>query len=707
MILASKAQRTAFLDAYQDRVSGVSPQAQALANTVNNERFPGALVAVGGNTEPVYLVLADSRLQWRRLAPLVQAFVAPPISAFRPIPDTLRENDPRERWIKQFDVQVVGRIVPRNRAHTLTGLIRLVELSEQIPDSVAVTARSTSSLLLEFDRSLAGRDERSAQDVLNVIQDERRLDTLNVRFLQVQFDASLGQWARLRSRSWFDDLVQVRRPPPVTLALLDALADSAPQKPDELRAWFTTEVAPRYLEVFAHVPAGMSAHAGVLFGLAWIVRPDWKNWPALEAEANRWQPADRDWFDTIVGSAGLRLIIETGDEDRRSDDTESSAGETDQISLAIAALIQADRDTSLEAFRRATDAIHALTDAERAQVLEHEQFAETWDLIRDLTGEFTPRSWTQLIRGLAQLSPSRAREVAERGKVEWSTDVLELAEEVDGLTRELSGISRETEQGLEAILGQLVDWFQSDIGWPRLACSSMYNAVLYRLLLSERLSGGTFSAVVAVADGILTYEMDAAHYRQILDDLVSSLDRLSDYDLDSVLDLFEIVLSRPCSDPIARSMLADAIVRRLAQWRQNLRGWRRFLAIDLAQSAGVSVDLLQRRDETANADQVDRLAGKVIVVYSLQSNAGRRARDAIAAMAPQADVRFLDDRAGSKHFSDGVRTADIVIISWKAANHAATEALERACPATCTKLHAAGKGSTSILRSVEDYVEAV
>jgi hypothetical protein len=96
------------------------------------------------------------------------------------------------------------------------------------------------------------------------------------------------------------------------------------------------------------------------------------------------------------------------------------------------------------------------------------------------------------------------------------------------------------------------------------------------------------------------------------------------------------------------------------------------------------------------------LSGQRIAVYTLTESAGRQAQSALAEIAPNAVVELNHDHVGTKALAGLAATADIFIIVWTSAKHAATDFIKEHRNGKPV-LYANGRGASSILRVIEEH----
>jgi len=103
-------------------------------------------------------------------------------------------------------------------------------------------------------------------------------------------------------------------------------------------------------------------------------------------------------------------------------------------------------------------------------------------------------------------------------------------------------------------------------------------------------------------------------------------------------------------------------------------------------------------DEIPNAATVGPLD---VGVYTLQERAGLAAQSLIESRYPGVSVTVRHDKASSTPLVQLANGADIFIVTWQSAKHAATDAITAARPRDRPVVYAAGTGRSSIVRAFE------
>src|SRR6266446_7060227 len=89
----------------------------------------------------------------------------------------------------------------------------------------------------------------------------------------------------------------------------------------------------------------------------------------------------------------------------------------------------------------------------------------------------------------------------------------------------------------------------------------------------------------------------------------------------------------------------------------------------------------------------EALRGRRVAIYTLTESAGRQARSILADVAPEATVELNHDHVGTRALSALAAGADIFIVAWTSAKHAAVDFV-RSRRGTKPLLYATGRGAS-------------
>ena len=107
---------------------------------------------------------------------------------------------------------------------------------------------------------------------------------------------------------------------------------------------------------------------------------------------------------------------------------------------------------------------------------------------------------------------------------------------------------------------------------------------------------------------------------------------------------------------------------------------------------------VETEDASAEPNQLD---GKLVAIYTLTEQVGERARKLLMDLYPNVRVELSHDKGGNTRLEGLARNADIFVVCWRSAAHAATDIISRFRPSGAVTLFPDGKGWSSILRVIE------
>jgi hypothetical protein len=172
---------------------------ERLAASAIDPGFPGGLVPIAtpAGGARVYALASDDR-QWRQLRPLLLSFAGPTLTSFNGLPGTLSGTDAIEKVLTEADPSTVGVLdLPSDdmiAAQGLRALVRLVTVWSRSPTTDGKPSQPTSWLLADFQDELNVGRRDAAWLIVRRLEDELRLDALNIHFLEVQLFAAFEDW---------------------------------------------------------------------------------------------------------------------------------------------------------------------------------------------------------------------------------------------------------------------------------------------------------------------------------------------------------------------------------------------------------------------------------------------------------------------------------------------------------------------------------
>jgi hypothetical protein len=298
-------------------------------------------------------------------------------------------------------------------------------------------------------------------------------------------------------------------------------------------------------------------------------------------------------------------------------------------------------------------------------------------------------------------------DVARQAAAEWSVgqqvaDPAAAAALAGGLLAVPEGIASER---LAEALPVIIGWLRGDHEFPRASLRPLYDAAWTLLVLGVRRGQAELEASAALFDGLLSSGLPHGRYRELLTDaldLAGDPGRRSAYWL---LGLVECSIEHPSPDDAARREFWTTAVVRVDRFRAQLTAMQQAALDRLAGALGIAV--APRSPEAVPVRTGEgRLAGRRIAIYTLTESAGRQAAAELEALAPGVSVTVHADHVGTQALRAAAEGADIfVLVTWSA-KHAATDFIRKHRPSDKPLLYAPGRGATSMLRALDEYLGA-
>lgn len=757
------ARRTRFLDAFYGEGNELTRQALATSQTrlasvardweglLRDEGSVALLPRKRGKQWTWYAIAFDAR-SLRDLGEQLMAFVGPSYSTFRGAHRTLDVCDPIEAALLEFSGPYAFRLSPLegNEARAefveALGLLRRTHLATS--GRPVQRIRSTGRLVRDFQMALAAVDRAQAVSCLQALGAQNRLDALNLRFLEIQAHAELGDWTEIIESAHFHDLTQVRRPIAVTRAMVQAVYRvrlarfEADDRPEEAARIFRNEIIPEYAPLY-RVRSGLVDADSV------------KSFMLLAVSATPLSPALRDELLAVRGLAQTdaayieRLAALLPDSVDRSKTPEPS-----QIEAARTAMLAADFDravglavsapatieraaillrsayelSSTVAGVHAVAAVRALNDGERADLFGSRAHRGFWESVTgtsvlNASSAGIPCDW---IGFLAQIhdpswSDARARDMAAAAPDQW--DIAAMASDpasvqllVDGIDRVVDSTSGLAIERFGEALPHLLRNLEQDPAYPRPEFRPVYDSLRRALVYA---CGRPTVSYLILFDDLCVAELELGCTEKAYRDMVEEAELVwreisAPASLRPMVDLLDQLYYYPCPAADARTRLASLVFGQAAPWLSSgriegeLLSVLRQLSRDFA-SEGMLPCAPQALAEAGDGEPDDPLSSLsgLVAIHTLTYPAGLRAKEILKARSPHCEVVVNSDKVGTNQLRDLARTADVFVLVTGSAKHAASGYVSTHRPSDRPLLRPAGKGTTSILQALADHTRSV
>ena len=624
----------------------------------------------------LFYALASSPPQWRRLQPLLSAFVGMTLTDFDGRSLVAVSNGGIEKEFRKRGLLVARFSPPPDRkvaTHAVRAVERLVNLTAHAPDMQRSYARPAPELLYSFDLALVAGNQEGAVEILRELEHRQLLDVINLRFLQVRLDSEFQDWHLLRSRPWFAAVCRTRRPPAVTSALIKALyvtdISDLEDEASTLVDTFASRVLPDAGDLFHALPERRDPVVSTAFLLQALASNDAERVAALRNEVLAdWPEALRVRYERLLkyATAASGILAPQPPAEGILERLDSAANLSTIELLEL--LVESANNGALEG----QQVVHQI-----AALLEQRNAAQAIPPGIEVPEQPVPATWVELFSSLPSLGHATARRIAEQGADEWPIQAqlatpAAIASLIDAVERAISG--PESARAL-AVVPHLTRWVHSDPDWPNPDLCLLYESLLTTLVLSDVRRPDTFRSLVSLLDGLLGLGMRSEDYARTLGDLRGELRPLASANtIDPLLDAAELTTLHPCPDETARTAFWAEVVALLEQYAPAVTSAQRKVIEDLGHVLGSLPDLPTAATDPG-APELPAWRG-IIGIYTLREEVGHRAKDVLSSIFPEARIETSSAHVATEALKR-LAAADVLVVSWSAAKHAATEALKR------------------------------
>ena len=673
-----------------------------LLATVRDPLFPGALVPHLDGGELSVLVAAPTLTTWRRLRPVIRAFAGPTLTSFDglplPLPASARAaavmlgSQPAATAVIRLPTDT------RSRTSALRALARVQDTFARAPDLQRSAPEPTSWLLARFQDHLNVGRRDAAADVLARLRTELRLDALNIKFLEVQLLAAFEDWISIVELPGFASLCFARRTPATTALILEALYQVHLAGPyeaadrHETRARFEGSVRPLAHAMLALLPPSMLTVPGLrLFGLeAWVDLSRGDLRVALRDKRD-----ELEWLTEQLSRAEHVAPVSPKDQDQPLD-------------AARAALAQVDAVEAVDSLSAALAALARLGPDELARLRAAEPFKTALLVTEQATEGGLPTSWLEWLTLAADPAFTSALDHARRGKDEWP--IGPSASDPVAVQALVAALGQAVGDGLAAeriaqALPFLVAWLRRDQDFPRAGMAPLYSNLLTLFALGGGRGRAAYESSGILINALLSTGLDADDYRSLIADVNElAADGFGVGTTYWMLEVIEDFIRAPAADSEARQDFLHRALARMAPIYGRLNSLQRAAISRLAGELGWTLQSVGVRASTETSDDLGvRMARLRIGIYSLTETSSRQAKAAIEEVTPTTVVDCNADHAGTPRLRALAENADLFVMAWLSAKHAATDFI-REHRGNRPLLYAQGRGFSSILRAIDEHL---
>ena len=716
-----------FYDSGATGIENVLSRLESILGTLDDDLFPGGIIPRLIDKEMRYYAVAVTHAERQRLSSLLRASVGPTITDFSGRSVPFQAGDALEELLLENGYGQCLRFTAGDETergqYASVALARLRYLVDEGGSVSVHQPRTTAQELQRFELALAAYDRRGAEEAIRFLHTNMRLDAVNLGALTVRLHSRFQEWDQICQLEIFPSLCRARRTAKITDLLAESvyrahllvLAPENEEDPSQLISAFNETVRPITGNLFGSCPEYLSPLAGKAFLLAAATAdpPDENLAERLQTISNHWTDKEREAF-AVLSDRFFPVDVVSDDEPataesdyQRQIEALRSHEEPATLARAQAGLIAATQLNTIQAFRILLAYVERLEPSDKDLLLSNPfRRRDYQSMVEQSEGIFVPENWVEWIEALDRGDVSVPNDMAANSLDQWKVnDHLRDDERVSQLVDAIHNGSSTAEDRLLDVLPLMVQWLQSDAAWPNPLLALLYRTIYDRILLHLSLRWWREAGGVAreLLQAMLELGPEPNDYALLLDDMADVLPSVPGRaDVELLVELVEITVDNDSPDPESRTRLWVKIVEGLRSVQSLLSVEQRALINDMGPVFGVD-EVLPVSPET-HGEIADRneLADKTVTIYTLNEPVARRTCRLLEVLYPGIRVDIANDTVATQGLQELARRADVFVVCWRSATHAATEFIKRHRPGDALTLYAAGTGSSSILRSLQD-----
>lgn len=655
-----------------------------------------------------WYAVAPTQRDGRLFREELQCWFAPPLTAgYRTVSMGSPDLIDKSAWelvpggaVFRLDVR------PEWAGQVRQNVLSLIDVWSLAPDRSIDQPRPVGRILRQFYEGLVGNDRSQAEAALDELKGRALLSATNLRFLRVELLNSVGSLQELVDETSLDGISLLTRPPAVT-EILAAAADSLllaslPEKLDdyEMRgAAIKLDVIWPALVTHTHQVTSLSTARCYALGQLLIEDPKYGNlrqvlakYPDDALVSGVLATTSFEQVETHQSSSPAGLYYQ-GDYEGALRSISLSRSDRSAASIALAAAVNLQDSSSAVT---ALAVVQSLTESERDGLLSSAVERHFYAQLLALTAnERVPSDWVDWMTGDW---PDRPELLSEWSR-SWPRTSVEIGAIADELADVLiDALNDARRPRIRNGLPLLVEWLTSD-GVPPVGVA--FATTVFDIMLSSEPGRAERSAALALMECVLVVGCSADEYGEMLVALTRELMVIGPRDGMWLAQGIDLLLAYACPKMADRNSFiarASAVVQ---SWGDLVDRNDALLLHLLFRAAGIEIYQIDPATPVGSKNRAFTSVG----VYSLKENAIRVLTSWIEDRWPGVKVRASTSDVNSKPLAALVRGVDVMLVQTSHATHAATAAITAASVDPSRIVLVSGRGATSMLRSLLDWVE--
>lgn len=728
---------------WDDICERTSPTAQAISNWIENapepHKYPLILPSILPNNQSNWVAMAYSASQCEELRDLLNAYIGPSGSDYNGLKYSADPADPvgqvAASWTKgsgyfQFSCDEGQKIAVKKRLETLQNVLK-----RRPPDRSCV-ARTTESMLTDFQKALVSHNEHLASIHIEELREGGRLSSENLLFLKFERYATFERWNEIRLDPQWASLLYARRPRKVTSHMIKSIwytklaayaeASDVEGLIDEVR----NSVLPNDQVLFRSYPGYQAIESRLTCIAVYVSMTPQRGAQAQEiAEALPSGSDARSLADLLLTKLEpLPVAVNPADDDPLSMVRDSLANDD----YDAAWLLLQDAPSGIERCKLllvcacekdlpqvavyVAEALQALSASEQQEVLKARTRQRCWQEIQDalVSEDVSPTDWESWLDIVDENPDSKlvnewVREAVEMWDVQlYRGDPKRVVNLANNLETSLDGPRG---QFLQFALPDIIMFFQPD-GEAESVFKPIYSKMLFFLGVSEVMVSSDWYIAESLLTALLSVGLTESEYKDGVEAVSEIWENSGDLQhLYWALDILDLLVTSPVKNQEAFDAFFVSILRSFHKFARRISNddkiFFELLCKDLCRGDeynGIPFPQDESAEET-EAEEIslhDLFSGKDIGILTLQEGPPRRVEELLKKHCESVRVRISNDHGGTDKLKSIARECDFVVVVTQACKHSAYYYLRDNRPKSKNELILPpGRGANSIIGALK------
>jgi hypothetical protein len=701
-----------------DRVSAqyselFSTHLTQMVNTSVAGRLPIVIPRIDTNKQLHFYLVGKDEQQTEEIFSIAKAYLGTSYTAYSPMTFSASE-DAFEQSVLGFFPKGFKKITiykatsgQSNKEETcwvMDSLNKALEQYHQRPLSVSTIKRPIGVILRHFFIAVQNHLGADALRLLDELKNHQRLSPRNVLSLEIQALASGDQWQKVLQHSKLDDLVKGTIPRRLQNVLLDCVGYD--KNNSTIPANYTAGTLSQQLQslypLFSSPPDLENDDASV---------KKWKLWAIGAVSLGRTvatekMPSciDSEWINELrlwAGIAPVKEIPVHGPEPSISDYLIAEISLENAAKLLAVSVMASFKDNYLIYLRLCEYPAKLIDEL----VTKNSRILNLWTELKTEHGEQPGiDSWHHLFQKLSgdcnlEQANSALMITIDRSEY-WSDDGWQE----DLVISDIKGISDDNARGaLRGVLPILIKWL--DVNKKKLPSDAIEHLMIL-LVTDDQIAAED----LLLSSDLLVMLLNQGYTKEQYTNVIDCIDECwsktkSPRSVDSILEVYEILMDYPCADENRRIQSWQCTQNDLIKLWTRLDNQQHQVCHDIALFFYNDISSLPKINELLPEDgsrtQVS-LSGKCLAIYTLTEGAGRRAKKILMNYFPGLQIKLNHDKTATDALLNLAETADYFIFASRSAAHQAFYALTNKRK---DLIYPQGKGSSSIIRAMIDSLK--